>query len=93
MGEFSSWRLIFVRFPACKFPQKTSAFLFEVLADYETIPASYEGGNYFNLFGQRLSTSFIQRAKDASEGIRKSLRGERVSEPTFGPSGRQERLN
>lgn len=35
------------------------------------------------------SHSFTQ----ASEGIRQSPRGERVTLPTFGPSGRHERLN
>ena len=29
----------------------------------------------------------------ASDGIRQSPRGESVTVPTFGPSGRQERLN
>ena len=32
-------------------------------------------------------------ATEASEGIRQSPRGESVTEPTFGPSGRQLRLN
>ena len=33
------------------------------------------------------------RVLQASLGILQSPRGERVTEPTFGPSGRQERLN
>ena len=40
-----------------------------------------------------LSASASQRAEDASDGIRQSPRGERATEPTFGPSGMQERLN
>ena len=39
------------------------------------------------------SSSFIHRVFTASLGIRQSPRGDRVSEPTLGPSGRQERLN
>ena len=39
------------------------------------------------------SSSASQSAADASDGIRQSPRGERVTEPTFGPSGMQERLN
>ena len=42
---------------------------------------------------QRESTSRSQRAEVASEGMRQSPRGERQTEPTFGPSGRHERLN
>ena len=39
------------------------------------------------------SSSAIHRAATASDGIRQSPRGDRVTEPTLGPSGRQERLN
>ena len=39
------------------------------------------------------SSSLSQLSADASDGIRQSPRGERVTEPTLGPSGRQERLN
>ena len=35
----------------------------------------------------------LQGSSEASLGIRQSPRGERLIEPTFGPSGRQERLN
>lgn len=45
----------------------------------------------WNLYS--LSASSSQRAAQASLGIRKSPRGDRVTEPTFGPSGRQDRLN
>lgn len=41
----------------------------------------------------KLSSSFIHTAKDASDGILKSPRGESVTVPTFGPSGIHERLN
>ena len=41
----------------------------------------------------RFSTSSIQRAETASEGILQSPRGERLTLPTLGPSGTQERLN
>lgn len=41
----------------------------------------------------RVSSSSIQSRAEASEGIRQSPRGDRVTEPTLGPSGRQERLN
>ena len=39
------------------------------------------------------SISSSQRLDEASLGIRQSPRGLRLTEPTFGPSGRQERLN
>ena len=39
------------------------------------------------------SASSSQSAAEASEGIRQSPRGERATEPTLTPSGRQERLN
>ena len=39
------------------------------------------------------SSSAIHKAATASLGIRQSPRGDRVTEPTLGPSGRQERLN
>ena len=37
--------------------------------------------------------SFIHRVLMASLGIRQSPRGDRLTLPTFGPSGIQERLN
>ena len=37
--------------------------------------------------------SSSQSAAEASEGMRQSPRGESETEPTFTPSGRQERLN
>ena len=40
-----------------------------------------------------LSISSSQSLGDASDGIRRSPRGETATDPTFGPSGRQERLN
>src|SRR5690349_8034836 len=39
------------------------------------------------------STHRSHSAAWASLGIRQSPRGDRLTEPTFGPSGRQERLN
>ena len=39
------------------------------------------------------SASACQRAEAASDGILQSPRGERATEPTLGPSGKQERLN
>ena len=39
------------------------------------------------------SSSSSHRAATASEGMRQSPLGERLTEPTLGPSGRQERLN
>ena len=44
-------------------------------------------------FCYRLSASLSHSADTASDGIRQSPRGESVTVPTFGPSGRQERLN
>ena len=41
----------------------------------------------------RPSASASQRLTLASDGMRRSPRGERATLPTFGPSGRQERLN
>ena len=40
-----------------------------------------------------LRRELSQRLTDASDGIRQSPRGDSVTEPTFGPSGRQLRLN
>ena len=39
------------------------------------------------------SRSLMKSATVASEGILQSPRGESDTEPTFGPSGKQERLN
>lgn len=39
------------------------------------------------------SISFSHCVTDASLGIRQSLRGEKLMEPTLGPSGKQLRLN
>lgn len=39
------------------------------------------------------SNSLSQLSTHASDGIRQSPRGERLTEPTLTPSGRQERLN
>ena len=44
-------------------------------------------------FQDRVSSSFSHASAAASEGIRQSPRGERVTVPTFGPSGMAERLN
>ena len=41
----------------------------------------------------RVSSSAIQRADEASLGICQSPRGDSETEPTLGPSGRQDRLN
>ncbi len=46
---------------------------------------------FVNLYS--FSASFTQRAAEASEGKRRSARGERDTEPTFTPSGTQLRLN
>lgn len=45
------------------------------------------------LYDYSASHCFSQRAETASDGIRQSPRGDSVTVPTFGPSGRQERLN
>ena len=50
------------------------------------------GGTYSSSHSNPSSSS-SHREATASEGIRQSPRGERVTEPTLGPSGRQERLN
>ena len=42
---------------------------------------------------QIVSRSAIQMFREASLGMRRSPLGETATEPTFGPSGRQERLN
>ncbi len=47
----------------------------------------------FMHYGVIVSRSFIHIATEASLGMRQSPRGERATLPTFGPSGRQERLN
>ena len=41
----------------------------------------------------RFSNSSNHSRATASDGIRQSPRGDRLTEPTFGPSGRQDRLN
>ena len=43
--------------------------------------------------GSSASTSSSHRRAEASLGMRQSPRGDSVTEPTFGPSGRQLRLN
>ena len=43
--------------------------------------------------GYRLSHSFSHCADTASEGMRQSPRGLSDTLPTYGPSGKQERLN
>jgi hypothetical protein len=46
------------------------------------------------LFARRsYPNRFNHRAAWASLGMRQSPRGDKLTEPTFGPSGRQERLN
>ena len=53
--------------------------------------------NGFGLFcitqTSNFSSSAIHSVLQASLGIRQSPRGDSVTEPTFGPSGRQLRLN
>ena len=50
--------------------------------------------SYRSPLGGRMGGSyFSQMALEASLGMRQSPRGERLTLPTFGPSGRQERLN
>lgn len=44
-------------------------------------------------YGLSASASRSHSAADASLGMRQSPRGDSVTEPTFGPSGRQLRLN
>ena len=57
--------------------------------------AEQNGDKAFELLHFRLSFHQISSHAEASasEGIRQSPRGERLTEPTFGPSGMQERLN
>ena len=50
---------------------------------------TYEYSDYYSM----LSISFSQTLAEASLGIRQSPRGESVTVPTFGPSGRHDRLN
>ena len=45
------------------------------------------------LFFYSFSKSASQTAAEASDGIRQSPRGESVTDPTLGPSGKQLRLN
>lgn len=49
--------------------------------------------NIYSVYYFSLSASSSHSRADASDGIRQSPRGESVTVPTFGPSGRQERLN
>ena len=49
--------------------------------------------NRFGIYMLIRSISSNQRRDTASLGIRQSPRGERLTEPTLGPSGRQLRLN
>ena len=44
-------------------------------------------------FSSISSNSFNQTCTEASDGMRKSPLGDTATLPTFGPSGRQERLN
>ena len=47
----------------------------------------------YSFFLYNCSHCCIHSALTASDGIRQSPRGDKVTVPTFGPSGRQERLN
>ena len=49
--------------------------------------------SYFTNYLTTCSRSRIQLATHASLGIRQSPLGDSATVPTFGPSGRQERLN
>ena len=49
--------------------------------------------SFFRPAGNRYRSPSSQRATWASLGIRQSPRGDRLTEPTFGPSGRHDRLN
>ena len=42
---------------------------------------------------QSCSISASQLVQSASDGMRQSPRGDKLTVPTFGPSGKQERLN
>ena len=54
----------------------------------------FEGScRYENIHFYNNSSSSIQIRTQASDGIMRSPRGDTESVPTFGPSGRQERLN
>ena len=44
-------------------------------------------------YASKLSNSESQSELEASDGMRRSPRGESETEPTFGPSGIAERLN
>ena len=56
------------------------------------VSSSAHGALFYDL-ARSACTSASHASADASEGILQSPRGERATEPTFGPSGRQERLN
>lgn len=45
------------------------------------------------LFCHKFSVSSSHNDATASDGMRQSPRGDSVTEPTFTPSGRQDRLN
>ncbi len=56
----------------------------------EKIVPSYDSLAFY-AFNSSISAS--HKADTASLGIRQSPRGDRATEPTLGPSGKQERLN
>ena len=58
---------------------------------FSGVPCTATGGGKRGR--QSVSNSSIHNAATASDGIRQSPRGLRATEPTLGPSGRQERLN
>ena len=85
---------------------KSACLRFRLRRNLRPLPCSssphkiynFAGAPFGRLAGKRLSysrpsSSSIQRLFTASLGMRQSPRGLRATEPTLGPSGRQERLN
>lgn len=56
-------------------------------------PSQASAATYDSTEDEIASSSFSQRPAQASLGMRQSPLGDSVTEPTLGPSGRQERLN
>ena len=94
--------LRFFQINSCAFPGKThtavaqygqvvSSAVFSVLHRFSS-PFLRRAPAYFASPDIR-SNSSIQIRAHASDGILRSPLGESATEPTFGPSGRQERLN
>ena len=62
-------------------------------AEFTATSSRYLAPSSNTSYASKLSNSESQSELEASDGMRRSPRGESETEPTFGPSGIAERLN